>query len=150
MAKITRALISVSDKTGIVEFSRELAGFGVEILSTGGTAKLLREAGLTVKDVSEFTGFPEMLDGRVKTLHPAIHGGVLADRGGRPDRPRDRRPAQVRDPLILRAGHAALAGIQDNSHILVSFRKCDGELYHGAQPAARAVACASVGRGRRW
>ena len=81
MAKITRALISVSDKTGIVEFTRELAGFGVEILSTGGTAKLLREAGLTVKDVSEFTGFPEMLDGRVKTLHPKVHGGLLGMRG---------------------------------------------------------------------
>ncbi len=80
MAKITRALISVSDKTGIVEFSRELAGYGVEILSTGGTAKLLREAGLNVKDVSEFTGFPEMLDGRVKTLHPKVHGGLLGMR----------------------------------------------------------------------
>ncbi len=81
MAKITRALISVSDKTGIVEFSRELAQYGVEILSTGGTAKLLREAGLEVKDVSEFTGFPEMLDGRVKTLHPKVHGGLLGMRG---------------------------------------------------------------------
>ncbi|BCS55098.1 bifunctional phosphoribosylaminoimidazolecarboxamide formyltransferase/IMP cyclohydrolase [Geobacter sp. SVR] len=80
MAKITRALISVSDKTGVVEFSKELAGYGVEILSTGGTAKLLREAGLTVKDVSEFTGFPEMLDGRVKTLHPKVHGGLLGMR----------------------------------------------------------------------
>jgi len=81
MAKITRALISVSDKTGIIEFSKQLAGYGVEILSTGGTAKLLREAGLTVKDVSEFTGFPEMLDGRVKTLHPKVHGGLLGMRG---------------------------------------------------------------------
>jgi phosphoribosylaminoimidazolecarboxamide formyltransferase/IMP cyclohydrolase len=81
MAKITRALISVSDKTGIVDFSRELARFGVEILSTGGTAKMLREAGLAVKDVSEFTGFPEMLDGRVKTLHPKVHGGLLGMRG---------------------------------------------------------------------
>ncbi len=80
MATITRALISVSDKTGIIEFSRDLAGYGVEILSTGGTAKLLREAGLTVKDVSEFTGFPEMLDGRVKTLHPKVHGGLLGMR----------------------------------------------------------------------
>ncbi|MDA8414077.1 MAG: bifunctional phosphoribosylaminoimidazolecarboxamide formyltransferase/IMP cyclohydrolase [Desulfobacteraceae bacterium] len=80
MAKITRALISVSDKTGIIEFSRELAGYGVEILSTGGTAKLLREAGLNVMDVSEFTGFPEMLDGRVKTLHPKVHGGLLGMR----------------------------------------------------------------------
>src|SRR5512136_212480 len=80
MAKITRALVSVSDKTGIVEFSRELAGYGVEILSTGGTAKMLRDAGLAVKDVSEFTGFPEMLDGRVKTLHPKVHGGLLGMR----------------------------------------------------------------------
>ena len=80
MARITRALISVSDKTGIIEFSRELAGYGVEILSTGGTAKLLRDAGLHVKDVSEFTGFPEMLDGRVKTLHPKVHGGLLGMR----------------------------------------------------------------------
>jgi phosphoribosylaminoimidazolecarboxamide formyltransferase / IMP cyclohydrolase len=80
MAKITRALISVSDKTGIVEFSKELARHKVEILSTGGTAKLLRGAGLEVKDVSEFTGFPEMLDGRVKTLHPKVHGGLLGMR----------------------------------------------------------------------
>ncbi|MDD2856493.1 MAG: bifunctional phosphoribosylaminoimidazolecarboxamide formyltransferase/IMP cyclohydrolase, partial [Desulfuromonadaceae bacterium] len=80
MAKITRALISVSDKSGIVEFSKHLSGYGVEILSTGGTAKLLRDAGLRVKDVSEFTGFPEMLDGRVKTLHPKVHGGLLGMR----------------------------------------------------------------------
>jgi len=80
MAQITRALISVSDKSGVVEFSRQLAEYGVELLSTGGTAKLLREAGLTVKDVSEFTGFPEMLDGRVKTLHPKVHGGLLGMR----------------------------------------------------------------------
>jgi phosphoribosylaminoimidazolecarboxamide formyltransferase/IMP cyclohydrolase len=77
MAAIKRALISVSDKDGIVDFARELNGFGVEILSTGGTAKLLREKGIAVKDVSDFTGFPEMLDGRVKTLHPKIHGGLL-------------------------------------------------------------------------
>ncbi|MGA7826342.1 MAG: bifunctional phosphoribosylaminoimidazolecarboxamide formyltransferase/IMP cyclohydrolase [Geobacteraceae bacterium] len=80
MTKITRALISVSDKTGVLEFARELARFNVEILSTGGTAKMLRDAGLTVKDVSEFTGFPEMLDGRVKTLHPKVHGGLLGMR----------------------------------------------------------------------
>lgn len=80
MAKITRALISVSYKRGIIEFSKELTSYGVEILSTGGTAKLLREAGLTIKDVSEFTGFPEMLDGRVKTLHPKVHGGLLGIR----------------------------------------------------------------------
>jgi phosphoribosylaminoimidazolecarboxamide formyltransferase/IMP cyclohydrolase len=80
MARITRVLISVSDKTGVVAFSKSLAGYGVEILSTGGTARMLREAGLTVKDVSEFTGFPEMLDGRVKTLHPKVHGGLLGIR----------------------------------------------------------------------
>ncbi len=77
MAKINRVLISVSDKSGIVEFARELASFGVKILSTGGTARILREAGLDIMDVSEHTGFPEMLDGRVKTLHPKIHGGLL-------------------------------------------------------------------------
>src|SRR3954466_2102898 len=77
---IRRALVSVSDKSGLVEFARSLVGFGVELLSTGGTAKALREAGLDVRDVSEVTGFPEMLDGRVKTLHPRIHGGILAVR----------------------------------------------------------------------
>lgn len=80
MSKIERALISVSDKTGVVNFARGLVEFGIEILSTGGTAKLLREAGLKVKDVSEFTGFPEMLDGRVKTLHPKVHGAILGMR----------------------------------------------------------------------
>src|SRR5947209_6009505 len=77
---IRRALLSVSDKSGLVEFARALRGFGVELLSTGGTAKALREAGLEVRDVSDVTGFPEMLDGRVKTLHPRIHGGILAVR----------------------------------------------------------------------
>src|SRR5581483_4834194 len=79
--KIRRALLSVTDKTGLVEFARALAGFGVELISTGGTARSLREAGLTVKDISELTGFPEMLDGRVKTLHPRVHGGLLYIRG---------------------------------------------------------------------
>ncbi|MGZ5268727.1 MAG: bifunctional phosphoribosylaminoimidazolecarboxamide formyltransferase/IMP cyclohydrolase, partial [Caldimonas sp.] len=74
------ALLSVSDKTGVVEFARALAALGVTLLSTGGTAKLLAEAGIAVKEVAEHTGFPEMLDGRVKTLHPAIHGGLLARR----------------------------------------------------------------------
>jgi phosphoribosylaminoimidazolecarboxamide formyltransferase / IMP cyclohydrolase len=77
---IRRALLSVSDKTGLVDFARALRELGVELLSTGGTAKALREAGLDVRDVSEVTGFPEMLDGRVKTLHPRIHGGILAVR----------------------------------------------------------------------
>jgi phosphoribosylaminoimidazolecarboxamide formyltransferase / IMP cyclohydrolase len=78
--KVRRALISVHDKTGVVDFARGLASLGVEILSTGGTARLLRESGIAVRDVSEVTGFPEMLDGRVKTLHPKIHGGILARR----------------------------------------------------------------------
>ncbi|MDD5560919.1 MAG: bifunctional phosphoribosylaminoimidazolecarboxamide formyltransferase/IMP cyclohydrolase [Candidatus Omnitrophica bacterium] len=78
MVKIKRALISLSDKTGIVELARELRKFGVEIISTGGTAKLLRENNIQVKEVSLYTGFPEMLDGRVKTLHPKIHAGLLA------------------------------------------------------------------------
>lgn len=79
--KIRRALLSVTDKTGLVEFAQTLAGFGVELISTGGTARALREAGLTVKDISDLTGFPEMLDGRVKTLHPKVHGGLLYIRG---------------------------------------------------------------------
>lgn len=79
--KITRALISVSDKTGIVPFAQQLAAQGVEILSTGGTAKLLAESGLNVVEVSDYTGFPEMMDGRVKTLHPKVHGGLLGRRG---------------------------------------------------------------------
>src|SRR5260221_9183012 len=78
LRKITRALISVSDKTGLAEFASALVGLGVEIISTGGTAKALREIGLTVTDVSDVTGFPEMMDGRVKTLHPKIHGAFLA------------------------------------------------------------------------
>jgi len=80
MKKVERALISLTDKSGIEGFAKELADLGVEILSTGGTAKKLRDSGLSVKDVSEFTGFPEMLDGRVKTLHPLVHGGILNQR----------------------------------------------------------------------
>ncbi|MGA9673139.1 MAG: bifunctional phosphoribosylaminoimidazolecarboxamide formyltransferase/IMP cyclohydrolase [Terracidiphilus sp.] len=79
--RIQRALLSVTDKTGLVEFARALAGFGVELISTGGTAAALRAAGLSIKDISELTGFPEMLDGRVKTLHPKVHGGLLYIRG---------------------------------------------------------------------
>jgi phosphoribosylaminoimidazolecarboxamide formyltransferase / IMP cyclohydrolase len=81
MAKIQRALLSVTDKTGIVEFAGRLRELGVELISTGGTAKILRESGIAVKDVADVTGFPEMLDGRVKTMHPRITGGILAVRG---------------------------------------------------------------------
>ncbi|MBW1917419.1 MAG: IMP cyclohydrolase [Deltaproteobacteria bacterium] len=83
MSAIQRALMSVTDKSGLVEFACGLGQFQVEILSTGGTARMLREAGIAVTEVADFTGFPEMLDGRVKTLHPKIHGGIL----GRRDRP---------------------------------------------------------------
>lgn len=80
MKRIERAIISVTDKAGIVDFSKNLSEMGVEILSTGGTAKVIREGGVEVKDISEYTGFPEMLDGRVKTLHPKVHGGLLGVR----------------------------------------------------------------------
>ena len=81
--RIRRALLSVTDKTGLVEFAQVLASFGVELVSTGGTARALREAGLGVQDISDLTGFPEMLDGRVKTLHPKVHGGLLYIRGNK-------------------------------------------------------------------
>ena len=82
-SKISRAILSVTDKTGLVDFARRLAGLGVELVSTGGTARLLRDSGIAVNDISELTGFPEMLDGRVKTLHPKVHGGILHRRDDR-------------------------------------------------------------------
>ena len=81
--KVGRALLSVSDKTGIVEFASALHKLGIELISTGGTAKRLSENKIPVVEVSSLTGFPEMLDGRVKTLHPKVHGGILADRGNK-------------------------------------------------------------------
>ena len=81
--RITRALLSVSDKAGLIDFAKALAGYGVELVSTGGTAKALKDAGLKVIDVAELTGFPEMMDGRVKTLHPKVHGGLLAIRANK-------------------------------------------------------------------
>ena len=80
LRRVARALISVSDKTGLVEFARVLATHGVELVSTGGTRKALAEAGLAVRDVADLTQFPEMMDGRLKTLHPKVHGGLLAIR----------------------------------------------------------------------
>src|SRR5271170_4450374 len=80
LRRAIRALIAVSDKSGIVEFARALSGYGIELVSTGGTRKTLADAGLAVRQVSDLTGFPEMMDGRVKTLHPAVHGGLLAVR----------------------------------------------------------------------
>src|SRR6266576_3802493 len=79
-APIAQALVSVSDKSGLIDFARGLAALGVRLLSTGGTAKALAHSGLTVTEVGDYTGFPEMLDGRVKTLHPKVHGGILARR----------------------------------------------------------------------
>ncbi len=76
-SRVQRAILSVTDKTGLVEFARKLSSLGIELISTGGTSKLLRDSGITVKDISDLTGFPEMLDGRVKTLHPKVHGGIL-------------------------------------------------------------------------
>ena len=81
LIKVRRALISVSDKAGIVDFASALDAMGIELLSTGGTYRLLQESGLQVTEVADYTGFPEMMDGRVKTLHPKIHGGILARRG---------------------------------------------------------------------
>ena len=83
---VERALVSVYDKSGLVEFVRQLAARRIEIVSTGGTAKLLREAGISVRDISDLTGWPEMLGGRVKTLHPKVHGGILFRRGETGDR----------------------------------------------------------------
>src|SRR6201988_3131333 len=80
LRRITRALLSVSDKSGLIDFARALSAHGIELVSTGGTAKAIADAGLKVRDVSELTGFPEMMDGRVKTLHPKVHGGLLAIR----------------------------------------------------------------------
>ncbi len=77
MAKIESAIISVTDKTGIVGFAKTLSKFGVLIISTGGTARILREGGISVTDISDYTGFPEMMDGRVKTLHPAVYAAIL-------------------------------------------------------------------------
>ena len=80
LRRVERALISVSDKTALIDFARALAGLGIELVSTGGTRKALADAGLPALDVSDLTGFPEMMDGRVKTLHPGVHGGLLAVR----------------------------------------------------------------------
>lgn len=99
MKPLERALISLTDKSGCEEFAAALAALGIEILSTGGTARILREHGLAVVDVSEFTGFPEMLDGRVKTLHPLVHGGILNQRAN-PDHQAQCRAHRIR-PIDL-------------------------------------------------
>jgi phosphoribosylaminoimidazolecarboxamide formyltransferase/IMP cyclohydrolase len=100
MKKVERALISLTDKSGIEDFAKALTELGVEILSTGGTAKKMREAGIEVRDVSDFTGFPEMLDGRVKTLHPLVHGGILNQREN-PDHQQQCREHGIKDIDIV-------------------------------------------------
>ena len=85
MSRVSTALISVTDKSGIVEFARSVKELGIEILSTGGTAKIIRDGGVDVLDIAEYTGFPEMMDGRVKTLHPKVHGGLLGRRDNEQD-----------------------------------------------------------------
>ena len=115
---IRRALRSVSDKTGLVDLARALAARGVELVSTGGTARAIREAGLAVRDVSDLTGFPGMMDGRVKTLHPAVHGGLLAVRD---------------DPAHAAAMEAH--GIGANDVVVVHFYPCPQTVATGAGPA---------------
>ncbi len=133
--KVTQALISVSDKHGTVDFARELAALGIQLLSTGGTAKLLRDAGLAVTDVSDYTGFPEMLDGRVKTLHPKVHGGILGIRGNAEHAAtmaKARHPAhrpRRREPLSVRADHRQEGLHADRCHREHRHRRPD----HGAR-----------------
>ena len=100
---IKQALLSVSDKTGVLEFARALSAQGVKLLSTGGTAKLLQDNGVAVTEVADYTGFPEMLDGRVKTLHPKVHGGILARR----DFPEHM--AKLEEHAMPGTGHQAVA-----------------------------------------
>ena len=119
LARIERALISVSDKEGLVELGKALAAHGIEILSTGGSAKALRDAGLKVVEVSDHTGFPEIMDGRVKTLQPAIHGGILARRTARRPQEGDERPQDRRhrsrggESLSVRGHGGARRGLPD-------------------------------------
>src|SRR3546814_4369082 len=123
--KISRALLSVSDKTGLVDLARALAARGVDLLSTGGTAKAIRDAGLPVRDVSEATGFPEMMDGRVKTLHPVVHGGLLG-RAGTDDAVMAEHGIA---PIDLRSGEytSALQSLMRTSSVVFCSNKKDTE-----------------------
>ena len=109
LAPLRRALLSVSDKTGLIDLGRALAARGVELLSTGGSAKALRDAGLEGRDVAEATGFPEMMDGRVKTPHPVVHGGILARRALESDR--DAMEAHNHRPIELLVGKDRKRGV---------------------------------------
>src|SRR5260221_13129368 len=99
--RVTRALLSVSDKTGLIEFARALAGHGIDLVSTGGTAKAIAAAGLKVSDVSDLTGFPEMMDGRGKTLHPKVHGGLVAIPGNEENADRTKAPGIGPSDLVV-------------------------------------------------
>src|ERR1700677_2741168 len=111
--KIKRALISVSDKTGLVEFAKELNKFGVEIISTGGTFALLKKQGIPAKEISQFTGSPEILDGRVKTLHPKVHGGLLFLRGN-PAHEKEAAKDGIHLTVLVVVDPAAYADVLDN------------------------------------
>ena len=128
MPKIQRAILSVTDKTGLVEFARQLSGMRVELVSTGGTAKLLRDAGIAVKDISELTGFPEMLDGRVKTLHPKVHGGILASSATMPKHVAAVRRA--RHPAHRHGGGEPLRLREDRGQAGRAVRRADREHRH--------------------
>ena len=148
LRRASRALISVSDKTGVVEFARALAGYGIELVSTGGTRKTLSEAGLAVLDVSDLTGFPEMMDGRVKTLHPAVHGGLLAVRDN-PAHAEAMRAHRIRpiDLLVVN-----LYPFEDDRGARRRFRRLHREYRYrrpGHDPRRRQEPCRCRRRGRR-
>ena len=127
MPKISRVLLSVTDKTGIVDFARALTAMGAELISTGGTARAIRDAGLPVRDVSEVTGFPEMLDGRVKTMHPRIAGGILAMRS-KPEHMAAHRGA--RDPAHRSGGGEPVRVRKDRGQGRCAPRRADREYRH--------------------
>ena len=149
MEKIARALLSVSDKTGLVDFARGLSAQGVELISTGGTAKALREAGLKVTDVAEITQSPEMMDGRVKTLHPKIHGGLLAVRG------KDSHEQALKDHAIPKIDLLAvnLYPFEEHGGERRRFRRLRREHRHrrpGADPRRSQEPCERHRRRRSW
>ena len=144
--RVTRALLSVSDKSGLVEFARALAIHGVELVSTGGTAKAIAEAGLKVRDVSELTGFPEMMDGRVKTLHPKVHGGLLAIRDNADTREFDEGAwhradrSSGRQPLSLRSDGREGRGLR-GVHRKYRYRRACDDPRRGQEPQRRRRRC---------
>ena len=122
MPAISRAIISVSEKAGIVEFARALHGRGVELLSTGGTARLLTENDIPVTEVAEYTGFPEMMDGRVKTLHPKIHGGILGRRG-------DDNLVMMENGMLTIKGERSVESAEEGDHGYRRVERVHGTFY---------------------